>query len=101
MTPAAATRIVVTVPKRVSVETNAPSVSLDFESVPKIVGQMEECNVRLIELHAMAVVVVGRNLTKRTTRKRAMVNETNVMKAFITVAAWATVSEVTSIVIVL
>jgi hypothetical protein len=95
ITPAAATRIVVTVPKRVSVETTAPSVSLDFESVPKTVGHTEECNVRQIELHAMAVVVVGRNLTKSTTRERAMVNETKVMKAFITVAAWATVIGVT------
>lgn len=95
MTPATATRIVVRVPKRESIETTAPSVWPVLESVRRTVGHKEECNVRLIELHATAVVVVGKNLTKSTTRKRAIVNETNVMKALIIVAASATDNRVT------
>jgi hypothetical protein len=101
MTLAAATRTIVTVPKRVNVETTAPSVWLAIEAVPKTVGHKDERSVRLIELHAIAVVVVGRNLTKSTTRERAIVNETKVMKAFMIVAAWATVIEVTISVIIL
>lgn len=95
MTPATATRTVVMVPKRESIETIAPSVWPNPESVRKIVGHREECNVRLIELHAMAVVVVGRNLTKSTTRKRPIENEMKVMKALIIVAASATDIRVT------